>query len=111
MEHDPGDRRRGYSASFHEWYGGRPGGGDDDRDGVVEGCQHNTMDVEYYGPNPQMGTWYLGALREMEELARHQGEHDFAAECRRLFDSGSAWLDAQHFENRRNFPPEELDTS
>ena len=21
----------------------------------------------------------------------------------------SAWLDAQHFENRRNFPPEELD--
>ena len=74
-----------------------PGGWDADRDGVMEGCQHNTMDVEYYGPNPQMGTWYLGALRAMEELARHQGEQDFAAECRRLFDSGSAWLDAHLF--------------
>jgi hypothetical protein len=40
-----------------------PGGWDADRDGVMEGCQHNTMDVEYYGPNPQMGTWYLGAPR------------------------------------------------
>jgi len=30
------------------------GGWDADQDGVMEGCQHNTMDVEYYGPNPQM---------------------------------------------------------
>jgi non-lysosomal glucosylceramidase len=36
------------------------GGWDANRDGVMEGCQHNTMDVEYYGPNPQMGIWYLG---------------------------------------------------
>lgn len=74
-----------------------PGGWDADRDGVMEGCQHNTMDVEYYGPNPQMGAWYLGALRACEEMARHLGEADFARECRRLFDSGSAWLDAHLF--------------
>ncbi|HET8626789.1 MAG TPA: GH116 family glycosyl-hydrolase, partial [Thermomicrobiales bacterium] len=58
-----------------------PGGWDADRDGVLEGCQHNTMDVEYYGPNPQMGGWYLGALRAMEEMARHLGDDDLAAEC------------------------------
>ncbi|MBK9681187.1 MAG: hypothetical protein IPO69_20410 [Saprospiraceae bacterium] len=29
-----------------------PGGWDGNKDGVMEGCQHNTMDVEYYGPNP-----------------------------------------------------------
>ncbi len=75
----------------------RPGGWDADRDGVMEGCQHNTMDVEYYGPNPQMGTWYLGALRAMEELARYLGEGDFAAQCRDLFERGSAWLDAHLF--------------
>jgi uncharacterized protein (DUF608 family) len=34
-----------------------PGGWDGDQDGVMEGVQHNTMDVEYYGPNPQMGFW------------------------------------------------------
>ncbi|MCC7193743.1 MAG: hypothetical protein IT444_13285 [Phycisphaeraceae bacterium] len=73
------------------------GGWDADRDGVMEGCQHNTMDVEYYGPNPQMGTWYLGALRACEKMANYLGEHDFAAECRRLFESGRAWMDEHLF--------------
>ncbi|MCY3833718.1 MAG: GH116 family glycosyl-hydrolase [Chloroflexi bacterium] len=75
----------------------QPGGWDADKDGVMEGCQHNTMDVEYYGPNPQMGIWYLGALRAMEEMARHLNEVDFAEECRRLFDNGSDWIDANLF--------------
>ncbi len=70
-----------------------PGGWDADRDGVMEGCQHNTMDVEYYGPNPEMGLWYLAALRAAEEMARHVGDLDFARECRRLFESGSRWID------------------
>ncbi len=73
------------------------GGWDSDRDGVMEGCQHNTMDVEYYGPNPQMGTWYLGALRAAEEMARHLGEDEFAANCRSLFEGGSAWTDDNLF--------------
>ena len=74
-----------------------PGGWDADKDGVMEGCQHNTMDVEYYGPNPQMGIWYLGALRAMEEMARHLDEQDFADECRRLFESGSRYMDENLF--------------
>jgi uncharacterized protein (DUF608 family) len=74
-----------------------PGGWDADRDGVMEGCQHNTMDVEYFGPNGQMGGWYLGALRACEEMARYLGEADFAATCRRLFDSGSRWMDENLF--------------
>jgi uncharacterized protein (DUF608 family) len=73
------------------------GGWDADRDGVMEGCQHNTMDVEYYGPNPQMGVWYLGALRAAEEMARYLGEDDFAATCRRLFEQGKKWIDANLF--------------
>lgn len=73
------------------------GGWDADKDGVMEGCQHNTMDVEYFGPNPQMGGWYLGALRAMEEMARHLGEGEFAASCRDLFERGSLWMDAHLF--------------
>ncbi|MCY3798453.1 MAG: GH116 family glycosyl-hydrolase [Chloroflexi bacterium] len=91
----------------------QPGGWDADKDGIMEGCQHNTMDVEYYGPNPQMGIWYLGALRAMEEMARHLGESDdgeasaglspgdstlaFADDCRRLYENGSAWIDDNLF--------------
>jgi non-lysosomal glucosylceramidase len=74
-----------------------PGGWDADKDGVMEGCQHNTMDVEYYGPNPQMGVWYLGALRAAEEMAKHVGDTEFAATCRDLFERGSKWTDANLF--------------
>ncbi|MBI2301087.1 MAG: hypothetical protein HYU66_19420 [Armatimonadetes bacterium] len=74
------------------------GGWDADQDGVMEGCQHNTMDVEYYGPNPQMAAWYLGALRAGEEMARHLGDDGFAARCRELFERGRAWVD-QHLFN------------
>ncbi len=75
-----------------------PGGWDADRDGVMEGCQHNTMDVEYYGPNPQMGFWYLGALRAAEAMAEHLGDQAFANKCRQLYDNGSEWID-QHLFN------------
>ncbi|MDD8025366.1 MAG: GH116 family glycosyl-hydrolase [Acidobacteriota bacterium] len=90
-----------------------PGGWDADKDGVMEGCQHNTMDVEYYGPNPQMGLWYLGALRAAEEMARAAGDLTFAATCRRLFDNGSRWIDANLFNGRyyihRVVPPRSAD--
>jgi Predicted bile acid beta-glucosidase len=72
-------------------------GWDSDSDGVMEGCQHNTMDVEYYGPNPQMEFWYLGALRAGEEMAKFMGDQEFAQKCRKLFESGSAWTDANLF--------------
>lgn len=73
------------------------GSWDADRDGVMEGVQHNTYDVEFYGPNPQCGIYYLGALRAAEEMARAQGEEAFAGECRRLFERGSKWIDANLF--------------
>ena len=74
-----------------------PGGWDADRDGVMEGVQHNTMDVEYYGPNPQMGSWYLAALRACAEMAESQGEGEFAASCRELASRGADWIDAELF--------------
>lgn len=73
------------------------GGWDGDRDGVMEGVQHNTMDVDYVGPNPQMQLWYLGALRAGAEMARFVGDKPFAADCDRLFRQGRAWTDAHLF--------------
>ncbi len=74
-----------------------PGGWDANRDGVMEGVQHNTYDVEFYGPNPLCGVYYLAALRAGEEMARAVGETEFAEECHMLFASGSAWMDAHLF--------------
>jgi uncharacterized protein (DUF608 family) len=73
------------------------GGWDADKDGVMEGVQHNTYDVEFYGPNPLCGIWYLGALRAGEEMARFTGDNQSADEYRRLFENGSKWIDANLF--------------
>ncbi len=78
-------------------------GWDADADGVMEGCQHNTMDVEYYGPNPQMQLWYLGALRAAEEMALHLNDKKFSKTCRSLFMNGSRWTDANLFNGEYYF--------
>jgi uncharacterized protein (DUF608 family) len=73
------------------------GGWDADKDGVMEGCQHNTMDVEYYGPNPQMGIWYLAALRAAEEMANYLQDEEFAKTCNQLYQNGRQWVDRNLF--------------
>lgn len=73
------------------------GGWDANRDGVMEGVQHNTYDVEFVGPNPLCGIWYLGALRAGEEMARALDDSASADEYHRLFEQGSRWIDANLF--------------
>jgi uncharacterized protein (DUF608 family) len=73
------------------------GGWDANRDGVMEGVQHNTYDVEFYGPNPLCGIYYLGALRAAEEMAQAAGDAASAATYKALFSQGSRWIDANLF--------------
>ncbi|MBQ3722649.1 MAG: hypothetical protein II851_02960 [Bacteroidales bacterium] len=72
-------------------------GWDGNQDGVMEGSQHNTMDVNYFGPNPQMQFWYMGALLAGEKMALAMKDKAFARKCRELFEKGSAWTDAHLF--------------
>ena len=74
-----------------------PGGWDANSDGVMEGCQHNTMDVEYYGPNPQMEFLYLAALKATAAMADAQGDAAFANKCRGLYIIGSAQTESNLF--------------
>ncbi len=91
-----------------------PGGWDSNRDGVMEGVQHNTYDVEFYGPNPMCGIYYLGALRAGEEMARAAGDPSSAQAYRKLFDQGSQWIDANLFNGEyyiqqvRGFPKDQI---
>jgi len=68
---------------------------DPDKDGVMEGEQHNTYDIEFYGPNTLCTAMYLGALRAGEEIARHFGEIANAEEYRAIYESGRAKVDAE----------------
>ncbi len=73
------------------------GGWDANQDGVMEGQQHNTMDVDYYGSNPQMGFWYMGALKAVSKMAIHMNDKKFAQKCDKLFEEGSKWMDENLF--------------
>ncbi len=66
------------------------GGWDEDRDGVAEGAQHNTMDIEYFGPNPEVQTWYLAALKAAAAMAAAVGDAEFAKVCGDMFTAGAA---------------------
>jgi len=68
---------------------------DPDKDGVMEGEQHNTYDIEFFGPNTMCTALYLAALRAGEELARYLGEPEKAEEYRQIFASGRRIVDAE----------------
>jgi uncharacterized protein (DUF608 family) len=61
---------------------------DADKDGVMEGEQHNTYDIEFFGANPMMTTLYLGALKAGENMATALGDNDAAARYRSVWESG-----------------------
>jgi uncharacterized protein (DUF608 family) len=70
---------------------------DADRDGVMEGLQHNTYDIEFYGPNTMMGSLYVGALAAGARMAREMGQQDTAACYEALARRGGEWMDAELF--------------
>ena len=70
---------------------------DADRDGVMEGIQHNTYDIEFLGPNPMMAGFYLGALVAGAEMAEHVGDWEAAETYRAVYEKGRAWVDANLF--------------
>ncbi len=73
------------------------GGWDSSRRGVLDGVQHNTYDVEFYGPNPMCSIYYLAALRAGAEMAEAAGDSNAARDYHNLYERGSQWIDANLF--------------
>ena len=66
---------------------------DPDGDGVLDGPQWNTYDLNFYGANTFCSGFYLAALRAAEEMARIEGEAALAESFRARFERGRAKLD------------------
>lgn len=62
---------------------------DPDEDGVMTGEQHNTYDIQFYGPNGLSQSWYLGALQAGAEMARSLGQTEDARRYEEIFQKGS----------------------
>ncbi len=70
------------------WSGDNDQGWDFDCDGIMEGRQHHTLDMELFGPSGWMQGFYLAALRAASQMAETVGDTDSAEKYKELFDSG-----------------------
>lgn len=73
---------------------------DADKDGVLEGRQHHTLDMELFGPSSWLEGFYLAALKAGTEMAEYLGDQESAQEYRSLYEKGRAYLNEELFNGR-----------
>ena len=71
---------------------------DPNKDGIIDGRQHHTLDMELFGPNAWLEGFYLAALKAASEMARAVGED--ASEYERLFENGRKFLNDELFNGK-----------
>lgn len=76
----------------HKW--------DVNKDGVLEGRQHHTLDMELFGPNAWLNGFYLAALKAGSEMAQVLGYTEKADEYAALFTKGKQWTDNHLFNGK-----------
>ena len=72
---------------------------DKDYDGVIEGIQHHTLDVEMYGPNSYLTGYYLCALLAASKMADVLGEKD-SKKYFELYEKGQTWVNENLFNGK-----------
>ena len=66
---------------------------DANRDGIIEGAQHNTLDAAWYGRISFLASLYIAMLRAGEAMANEMGDTAFAGQCRQIADRGSKTIE------------------
>lgn len=64
---------------------------DMNKDGVLEGRQHHTLDMEVFGPCSWLQGMYLAALKAASEMAKFLGEEEKQKEYFDIFKKGYEW--------------------
>lgn len=75
----------------YAWSDANPDCWDKDMDGVLEGRQHHTLDMELFGASSWLEGMYLAALKAAAEMAGFLGDNEKAAEYTKLFKNGYNW--------------------
>lgn len=64
---------------------------DRNKDGVLEGRQHHTLDMELFGPSSWLQGMYLAALKAATQMAEFLNDNAKKQEYKKLFDKGYKW--------------------
>ncbi|MBQ9544010.1 MAG: hypothetical protein IJV00_02650, partial [Clostridia bacterium] len=84
----------------YAWSGENYDKWDLDRDGVLEGRQHHTLDVEIFGPCSWLEGFYLAALKCAAVMARRVDDKKAAEEYDKLFEKGHKWCEENLFNGK-----------
>ncbi|MDY3927795.1 MAG: GH116 family glycosyl-hydrolase [Clostridia bacterium] len=76
----------------YAWSEENPDEWDRNKDGVLEGRQHHTLDMELFGPSSWLESMYLAALKAAREMALYLGDDLKAEEYGELFEKGYNWM-------------------
>lgn len=68
-----------------------------DCDGVLEGRQHHTLDLELFGPSSWLQGFYLLALDCGAKMAKYLGENDRYEKYTALYEKGKKWTNENLF--------------
>lgn len=71
-----------------------------DRDGVMEGRQHHTLDVELFGPSAWLQGFFLLALDCGVQMAEALGEPEKAKMYRHVYEKGKKWTNENLFNGK-----------
>lgn len=72
----------------YEWMRNCPVPWDPYMEGVMRGDQHNTYDINFFGPNMMTGSLYLGALKASSEMALAMNEPQKSIEYEAIYEKG-----------------------
>ena len=81
----------------YAWSPSNPDRWDADMDGILEGRQHHTLDMELFGPSSWLEGFYLLALDCGAKMATAVGENERAELYTKLYNSGKAWMNEHLF--------------
>ena len=84
----------------YAWSEENPDKWDADKDGVMEGRQHHTLDMELFGANSWLEGFYLLALDCAAQIADFVGDNERSQEYKELYEKGKIWTNEFLFNGR-----------
>jgi len=86
-----------FSMLEYAWSDKNPDKWDENQDGVLEGRQHHTLDMELFGPSSWLQGFYLLALECGAKMAKYLGDENRAKLYTKIFNSGKEWCNENLF--------------
>ncbi len=84
----------------YAWSPENPDRWDPDQSGILSGRQHQTLDMELFGPNSWLASMYVAALLGVSEMAAVLGDTALSEKTARMGKAGAAYINSELFNGR-----------